>query len=76
MYSPEDLMEKRLTFLRENKPRRLRELRKSGELQAHLEESAERCKRTAESIMRTQPVPDSQAWSWAIRSELLEREWD
>ena len=64
-------MERREDFLRENRPKEYRRLRKAGEVEAHLERSSARCVQRAESLIAS-GTHEAQAWSWAIRSVLLE----
>ena len=76
MYPDDDLMDKRLKFLRENRPKEYRRLKQAGTLDAHLEAAAAACVREAERLIATGATFESQAWQWAIRSKLLESEPD
>ena len=76
MYDAEVLMEKREVFLRENRPKEYMRLKKSGELQAHLEKTARACRETAEGLVENGITFEAQAWQWAIRRELLDTPWD
>ena len=74
-YTDEELREKRLHYLRTCKPKMLRELRRNGELDAHLEKKARRCRERAQDLIDTGTY-EGQAWSWAVREVLLETEAD
>ena len=77
MYHPDDLKDKRLRFLRENKRSEYRRLRQAGELEQHLEFRANRCIQRAQEILRSGATDiEGQAWSWAIREVLLDTDWD
>ena len=76
MYSDEHLKELREDFLRESRPKEYRRLKKAGELEAHLQREAERCRRRAQELVDTHITFLQQAWQWAIREVLLETEWD
>ena len=76
MYDDDVLMEKRETHLRENRPKEYSRLRKSGELQAHLQERAKACRSTAVGLIDAGTTHEGQAWQWAIRSEILDTPWD
>ena len=71
MYPDDDLKEKRLKFLRGNRPKEYRRLKQEGKLDAHLQASADACVKEAERLIETGTF-EGQAWQWAIRTELLE----
>ena len=62
----------RRNFLRENKPREYRRMRREGTLEAHLEQKAAACRREAARLVEQGITFEEQAWHWAIRSVLLE----
>lgn len=74
-YTDEELREKRLHYLRTCKPKVLRELQKSKQLDDHLEKKARRCLERAQDLIDTGTF-EGQAWSWAVREVLLETEAD
>ena len=76
MYSDDQLIEIRLDFLKENRPKQLKQLEGSGELDDHLRERADACVREAARLVETGITFDEQAWQWAIRDKLLESTWD
>jgi len=69
------LEDKALDFLKTCKPKEYRNMKASGELKEYCQLKAEATKRLAESLIST-GVFENQAWHWAIRSEILEREFD
>ncbi len=71
MYSDEALKDKRRQFLRECKPKAYRALRAAGELEDDLTAAMRRCVQRAEDLIDDGVIP-AQAWSWAIRSQILE----
>ena len=74
-YTQEELKRIARKYLRECCPKDYRQMRRDGELEEHLEAQANRTRRVAENFMQT-GTHASQAWSWAIRTEILEREID
>lgn len=72
MYSDDDLKERRLKFLRENRPKEHRRLKQVGLLDAHLQASVDACVKEAKRLIETGTTFEAQAWQWAIRTELLE----
>ena len=74
-YSDEKLKDLRLGFLRNCKPRTLRKMRQSRELEGHLQARADLTRGRCASLVES-GVFEGQAWQWAIREVLLESEWD
>ena len=72
MYPDDDLMERRLKFLRENRPKEYRRLMKAGLLDAHPQAAADACVKEAERLIEMGTTFEAQVWQWAIRTELLE----
>lgn len=68
-YSDEELRQKALEFLRLDR-KQYRKLRQNGELEEYLDLLVRATKRRAESLMHSGVFSD-QAWSWAIREEIL-----
>ena len=62
-------------YYRDCKPKAMREMRKLGEWDELVELTLEATKRAAQRLVH-QGVMESQAWSWAIRQEILGREPD
>ena len=76
-YSDTKLREIRRNYLRENKPEEYDGMMQDGTLEEHLTSRASQCRREQARILREGWTKiDSQAWSWAIRSELLDSQWD
>lgn len=75
-YSDARLKEIRREYLEENRPDEYKRLIEEGTLDAHLDKKAEMCREEQKPIVGQGLARDSQAWSWAIRSELLDTEWD
>jgi len=73
-YPPSDevLRQKRLTYLKENKPQMYRELKKDGELEEHLARKVKFCKETAQYLMKA-GIWENEAWNRAIRHERTKR---
>ena len=76
MYDDDYLKRQRLTFLEAERPKELADLKRTGELEEHLQEHADACRRHAEHLIESGTTFKSQAWSWAVRSVLLERPYD
>lgn len=74
-YTDDLLKERRRKYLELCKPDTLRNLKREGTLDDHLENSARRCRERAESLMAGGTF-SGQAWQWAIREVLLETEAD
>ncbi len=74
-YTDDELKEKRLRYLKDCKPKELRQLRKDGALADALDRRVARCRRRAEELMDSGTF-EGQAWSWAVREVLLETEAD
>ena len=72
MYDDERLMDLRRNFLKGNRPKELRRLRDAGELEPHLQERADACRREVERLVKSGETFEGQAWQWAIRTTLLE----
>ena len=72
MYDDGRLMDLRLNFLKGNRPKELRRLRDAEELDSHLQERADACRREAERLVKSGETFEAQAWQWAIRTKLLE----
>ena len=72
MYSDDDLMDKRLDYLREITPAEYRRLKKDGELDEHLQYKAARCRKEVARMQEKEGVSEVQAWQWAIREVLLD----
>ena len=70
-----ELRAQRLEYLKQCRPKTLRELKKAGELDKHLTDKAAAAKDCAEGLMLSGEF-DQQAWSRAIRSEILDSESD
>lgn len=68
-YSDEELRQKALEFLRLDR-KQYRKLRQNGELEEYLDLLVRATKRRAESLIKS-GVWERQAWSWAIREEIL-----
>ena len=64
-----------LNYLKECKPQEYRELRKSGELDGHIAEKVEACRRYALSLINDGTFAN-QAWHWAVRVKLLDSPMD
>ena len=75
-YDNEHLMELREDFLIDNRPTYYERLVDEGRLEEHLEQMAERCRTEARRLVSQGITFTGQAWQWAIRSVLLETEWD
>ena len=69
------LEEQALNFLKTCKPKEYRNMKASGELKEYCQLKAKAAKRLAENLIST-GVFENQAWHWAIRSEILEKEFD
>ena len=74
-YTDDKLKELRLKYLGDCKPSALKKLKKSGELDSHLQRRADMARRRCANLMAT-GVFEGQAWQWAIREVLLETERD
>ena len=70
-YTDGMLQDRRLEYLKQCKPTRLRHMKDEGTLDEHLEKSAKRCRERANSFILT-GTGEAQAWQWAIREVLLE----
>ena len=75
MYDDDRLKEYRRNFLRENRPEEFERLVNAGELEDHLQERADACRREADRLVENGTF-EGQAWQWAIRTTLLEAEQD
>ena len=73
--SDEELRKEALDFYRTCHPKEYRELRKSGELEEVLTLKVEACKRHAAALIKN-GVFENQAWFWAVKEIILEREAD
>ena len=68
----ESLKDKRLRYLKECEPKEYRRLQREGLLDEHLELRAKLCRQEHDRLLRTGETEiDDQAWSWAIRTQLL-----
>ena len=76
MYDDDRLKEFRRNFLRDNRPEEFERLTNAGELEAHLQERADACRREQERLVASGTTFEGQAWQWAIRTTLLEAEQD
>lgn len=74
-YSWDGLRAIRPEYLRENDQKEFRRLARKGLLEEHLDQKARAAQAFASDLMATGTM-DSQAWSWAVRVELLESEMD
>ena len=74
-YSDQELKDKALNFLQENRPKDLRRLRAQGQLEQELSERVEACKRYAKNLEQSGAQP-MEAWHRAVRQYLLESESD
>ena len=72
MYDDDHLMQLRLNFLKGSRPKELRRLRREGELDSHLQNRADACRREAKRLVDSGETFEAQAWQWAIRTRLLE----
>lgn len=71
------LREIRRRYLKENRRKLYKEMRDNGTLEKHLDQRAESCVEEQKYLLAMRIAPhDEQAWSWAIRSALLDSEWD
>ena len=75
-YDDAKLKQYRENFLRENRPDTYETLKQDGSLEAHLQEKADECRAEARRLVVEGITFEAQAWHWAIRSVLLETEWD
>ncbi len=75
MYDDDRLKQLRRNFLRDNRPQEFDRLTNDGELEDHLQERADACRREAKRLVETGTF-EGQAWQWAIRTTLLEVEQD
>lgn len=75
MYDDDRLKQLRRNFLRDNRPQEFDRLRNTGELEDHLQERADACRREAERLVESGTF-EGQASQWAIRTTLLEVEQD
>lgn len=73
-YSDDDLREKRLNFLVENKPDWYELLVSEDRLEEHLQSRVDACREEAERLFAQ--GYEAQAWSWAVRTEILDQERD
>ena len=76
MYDDDTLKKLRSNFLRENRPQEFNRLRNAAELEDHLQERADACRREAKRLVETGTTFEGQAAQWAIRTTLLEVERD
>ena len=76
MYDDEQLKTFRLNYLKENEREWYRLLVEEGRLEAHLQARADGCRQEAKRLVAQGITFESQAWQWAIRSKLLDQEWD
>ena len=76
MYDDDKLKSFRRNFLESERPDDLAALSIAGELETHLQEHADACRRRAAELVASGQTFDGQAWQWAIRSVLLERPYD
>ena len=74
-YTQDELKKIKRDYLRECQPKMYRELRRDGELEEYLASRANSARKVAHNFMRT-GTHSGQAWSWAIRTELLDSEMD
>jgi hypothetical protein len=71
-YSQADLEAKALEYVRENKPKEYRKMKKSGELDEYCRLAAKAAREFAQTLIAS-GVWDHEAWPRAIRQEILER---
>ena len=76
MYDDDKLKDFRRNFLESERPEEFAELSRAGELDTHLQEHADACRRHAEHLVESGETFEGQAWQWAIRYVLLERPYD
>ncbi len=76
MYDDDRLKEIREQFLESMRPDELAELRQTGELEQHLQNKADSCRKHAASLIKSGHAFKEQAWNWAIRVVLLESDYD
>ena len=75
IFSPHDdeqLRDMRLRWLRENRPKQLRRLRKEGLLEQHLQETADLVRKEAKRLVESGETFGEQAWQWALRKWIYE----
>ena len=63
-------------FLIDNRPTYYERLVDEGRLEEHLERMTERWRSEARRLVAQRITFTCQAWQWAIRSVLLETDWD
>ena len=76
MYDDERLKALRRNYLEETKPEWYCLLVQEDRLAAHLQGKADACREEAKRIVAQGITFEEQAWQWAIRSVLLDQEWD
>ena len=76
MQSDDELKQMRSDYLRDCKPKEFRRLRQAGDLEQHLQDRADRCRRRAAQLVDNGTTFKQQAEQWAIREVLLDSPWD
>ena len=72
MYDDDKLKQMRFNFLESERPEQLAQLKIDGELETHLQEHADACRKRVASYVESGETFEAQAWQWAIRVVLLE----
>jgi hypothetical protein len=70
-YSQADLEAKALEYVKENKPKEYRKMKKSGDLDEYCRLAAKAARESAEALIKS-GMWDREAWNLAIRQEILE----
>ena len=73
--SDEELKRIKRNYLRDCQNKEYRRLARRGELDEYLQECADSARRFAQNLIETGTFAN-QAWSWAVRVELLDSEMD
>ncbi|MDE2802492.1 MAG: hypothetical protein OXK21_06400 [Chloroflexota bacterium] len=76
-YSPDDLKRMCIDRLEDVDPAALKAMKRNGELDAYLDKVVEACRSRVRSLLETdQTSIKEQAWSWAVRIVILNRDPD
>ena len=73
VYSDREIRQEALDYVKYNKPKEYREMKKNGELEEYLNHKVEVVKHEVETNMQMGISP-IEAWHTAVRQVLLERE--
>ncbi len=60
-----------LRYLRENRRKSYREMRRDGSLETHVANMVRHCRNAKERYVEEGAMDDELAWNWAIRTVLL-----